>query len=88
MSSNMTARMYFEQGRHHFARREFDNAADHFQQAVNADPMYHDAHRYLAETFERLGYRHRARKAWEGLQRITQDSEQQTEIAKRLENLA
>jgi Tfp pilus assembly protein PilF len=86
-SGNLTARMYFEQGRQGFSRREFDEASDNFRKAVDADPMFREAHQYLAETYEKLGYRHRARKAWEGLLRLTHDAGQQEEIHRRINSL-
>jgi Tfp pilus assembly protein PilF len=80
--------MYFDQGRSLFVKREYDAAADQFQLAVERDPKYGEAHRYLAETFEKLGYRHRAKKAWETLLRITADVSQVKEIKDRLAALA
>lgn len=87
-SADLTARMHFDQGRQQFAKQEYDAAADLFRLATVADPKYAEAHRYLAETFEKLGYRHRARKAWEALLRITTDAQQQKEIKDRLAALA
>jgi len=86
-SADINARMYFDQGRASFARREYDQAADLFTRAVQADPKYGEAQRYLAESYEKLGYRHRARKAWEALLRITTDKAQQKEINDRLSAL-
>jgi len=83
----MKARMCFDQGRQSFASRDFDDACDNFKNAVTADPMFTEAHRYLAESYEKLGYRHRSRKAWEGLLRITRDPEQQKDIKQRINNL-
>lgn len=83
----MSARMYFEQGRQSFAARDFDAACDLFRQAVMTDPMFEEAHRYLAEGYEKLGYRHRARKAWEALLRVTNDPTRQKDIVRRLEAL-
>jgi tetratricopeptide (TPR) repeat protein len=79
--------MHFDQGRQNYARRDYDNASDYFKRAVNTDPMFHEAHRYLAEAYEKLGYRHRARKAWEALLRITKGSEEQQEIQQRISEL-
>jgi Tfp pilus assembly protein PilF len=79
--------MYFEQGRQSFASRDFDAACDLFKQAVTTDPMYEEAHRYLAEAYEKLGYRHRAYKAWEALLRVTHDPARQKDIRQRLEAL-
>ncbi|MBN2081789.1 tetratricopeptide repeat protein [bacterium] len=86
-SNDMNARMLFEQGRQSFADRDFDNACDMFKQAVTVDPMFIEAHRYLAESYEKLGYRHRAKKAWEGLMRVTRDAEQQADIKQRIDAL-
>ena len=86
-SQDMTARMYFEQGRQSFSTRDFDTACDLFHQAVLNDPMYEEAHRYLAESYEKLGYRHRARKAWEALLRVTRDPAREKDIRQRLESL-
>jgi Tfp pilus assembly protein PilF len=86
-SVDLTARMHFDQGRTLFGRQEFDSAADQFKLAVERDPKFTEAHRYLAETFEKLGYRHRAKKAWEALLRISTDSGQQKEIKDRLAEL-
>ena len=86
-SADITARMNFDQGRTLFARREYDAAADQFRLAVEHDPKFGEAHRYLAETFEKLGYRHRAKKAWETLLRITTDPSQVKEIKDRLASL-
>jgi Tfp pilus assembly protein PilF len=83
-TSEVDAKMYFEQGRQKFGQRDFDGAADDFRRAVDTNPQLSDAHRYLAETFEKLGYRHRAKKAWEALLRITIEPERQQEINRRL----
>jgi Flp pilus assembly protein TadD len=83
-SNDLTARMYFDQGKQHFAQREYDQAADLFQRAATQDPKFSEAHRFLAETFEKLGYRHRARKAWEGLLRLTTEAAAKEEINRRL----
>jgi Tfp pilus assembly protein PilF len=87
-SNNMNARMLFDQGRQGFAARDYETACGLFRRAVTEDPMFSEAHRYLAETYEKLGYRHRARKAWEALLRVTRDAEQQEDIKRRLEALA
>ena len=87
-SDDMKARMCFDQGRQSFAARDFDNACDHFKNAVTSDPMFDEAHRYLAESYEKLGYRHRALKSWEGLLRITPDAEKQADIRKRIDSLS
>ena len=86
-SSDLNARMYFDQGRQSFSGRDFESACDQFKRAVDCDPMYHEAHRYLAESFEKLGYRNRARKAWEALLRITRDDSQLSDIRQRLQSL-
>lgn len=80
----MTARMYFDQGRQNYAQREYDTAADLFKKAIDTDPAFHEAHRYLAETYEKLGYRHRAVKAWETLLRVTTDPAAKEEVNQRL----
>lgn len=87
-STNMNARMLFDQGRQSFASRDFSTACEAFRRAIDADPMYVEAHRYLAESYEKLGYRHRARKAWEALLRLTRDPARQTEIKQRIEALS
>jgi tetratricopeptide (TPR) repeat protein len=87
-SEDMKARMCFDQGRQCFAVRDFDNACDHFKNAVTVDPMFSEAHRYLAESYEKLGYRRRACKCWEGLLRITQDAEKQGDIRQRIDGLS
>lgn len=83
-TSEVDAKMYFEQGRQKFGQRDYDGAADYFRRAVDANPQHTDSHRYLAEAYEKLGYRHRAKKAWEALLRITVDPERQQEINRRL----
>jgi len=87
-SINMNARMMFDQGRQSFASRDFSTACEAFRRAIDTDPMFVEAHRYLAESYEKLGYRHRARKAWEGLLRVTKDPAQQSEIKQRIEALS
>lgn len=83
-SSNLTARMYLDQGRASMQQEKFDEAADHFRRAVDTDPHFEEAHRFLAEAYERMGYAHRARKAWEGLLRITKDPQKQEEIREKI----
>ena len=86
-SNDLTARMYFDQGRQSFTRQDYNEAADHFRNAVIQDPMFEDAHRYLAESYSKIGYNHRARKAWETLLRIAKNEEQRVEIQKKLDEL-
>jgi Tfp pilus assembly protein PilF len=87
-STDMNARMMFDQGRQSFASRDYSTACEAFRRAIDTDPMYAEAHRYLAESYEKLGFRHRARKAWEALLRVTKDPSQQREIKQRIEALA
>ena len=86
-SADLTARMYFDQGRQQYGQQNYDSAADHFKHAVDQDPMFEEAHRYLAESYQKLGYSHRARKAYEALLRITTDEKIQQEIRARLNEL-
>ena len=86
-SDDLTARMYFDQGRKSFANQDYDSAADKFKLAVNQDPMFIEAHQYLAESFTKVGYRHRARKAWEALMRIVKNESQLAEIRQKLNEL-
>jgi Tfp pilus assembly protein PilF len=72
-SSDMTARMYFDQGEGAAKRDDHNAAQEFFRRAVDQDPMFGEAHQRLAETYEKLGYTHRAKKAWEALQRIAKD---------------
>jgi Tfp pilus assembly protein PilF len=84
----MNARMLFDQGRQGFAARDFSRACEAFRRAIDIDPMYLEAHRYLAESYEKLGFRHRARKAWEALLRITKEPAAQAEVKQRIEALS
>ena len=83
-SSNLTARMYFDQARDAYAQHSFNDAADLLRKAIETDPKYLEAHRYLAETYAKLGYEHRAKKAWEQLLRLTSDPAEQAEIKARM----
>jgi Tfp pilus assembly protein PilF len=83
-SSNLTARMYVDQGRAALQAEKLNDAADHFRMAVETDPQYEEAYRFLAETYEKLGYAHRARKAWESLLRITKDPKTQEQIREKI----
>jgi Tfp pilus assembly protein PilF len=73
-SGDLTARMYFDQAEAAVGRNDHNSAGEFFRKAVEQDPMFFEAHQRLAETYERLGYAHRAKKAWQGLQRIAKDS--------------
>ena len=86
-SSDLTARMYFDQGRQSFARQDYDGAADLMRKAVEQDPKYEDAHRYLAESYQKLGYQHRAKKAWEAMLRVCKSEAQRAEIQDKLNQL-
>jgi len=86
-SEDLTARMYFDQGRASFARQEYDEAADLMRKAVECDPLYEDAHRYLAESYHKLGYQHREKKAWEDLLRVCKSEQQRAEIQAKLNQL-
>ena len=86
-SSDLSARMYYDQGQTAFGRGDYSAAEDYFKKAVEADPQYHEAHRFLAESFEKQGFKRRALNAWERLSRITRDAEEQAEIKKRMEAL-
>ena len=83
-SSNLNARLSFDQGKTAYANNKFDDAADMFKAAVEADPRFFEAHRYLAESYEKLGYGHRAKKAWETLLRITTDPAEKADIEARM----
>ena len=79
--------MYFDQGRKSFASQDYDGAADKFKLATNHDPMFIEAHQYLAESFMKVGYRHRARKALEALLRIAKDEALVREVRQKLNEL-
>jgi hypothetical protein len=49
--------------------------------------MYVEAHQSLAETYEKLGYAHRAKKAWSALQRIARDPAVQEMCSQRIKAL-
>lgn len=83
-SSNLNARLSFDQGKTAYANNKYDDASDFFRAAVEADPRFAEAHRYLAESYEKLGYGHRARKAWEALLRITTDPAEMSDIQARI----
>lgn len=87
-SADLTARMHFDQARTLYSHQDYDGAADQFRMATERDPKFAEAFRYLAETYEKLGYRHRAKKTWEALLRITTDATQQKEIKDRLASLS
>jgi Tfp pilus assembly protein PilF len=72
-TNNLTAKMSYDQGVACFENRDFDTAADHFRNAVTVDAQFTEAHERLAESYEKLGYAHRARKAWEALSRVAKD---------------
>jgi Tfp pilus assembly protein PilF len=72
-SGNLTARMQYDQGVAAAQRGDHNSASEHFRLAVEQDPMYAEAHQALAETYEKLGYGHRAKKAWTALQRVAKD---------------
>ena len=72
-TNNLTAKMSYDQGQTAFGNGDFDAAADHFRNAVDTDAQYVEAHERLAESYEKLGYAHRAKKAWETLSRIAKD---------------
>ncbi len=72
-STDLTARMYFDQGRTSYMQADYGAAADHLKRAIETDPMYIEAHRYLGESYAKLGYSHRARKAFEALLRIAKE---------------
>jgi tetratricopeptide (TPR) repeat protein len=83
-SSNLNARLSFDQGKVAYANNKFDDAADFFRAAVEADPRFAEGHRYLAESYGKLGYAHRAKKAWEQLLRITTDPAEKADIEARM----
>ena len=86
-STDMTARMYFDQGEAAAKRDDHNAAQEYYRLAVERDPMFTQAQQRLAETFEKLGYTHRAKKAWEALQRIAKEPEQVALCSERLKAL-
>jgi Tfp pilus assembly protein PilF len=72
-TNNLTAKMSYDQGVACFDSSDFDTAADHFRNAVETDARFEEAHERLAEAYEKLGYAHRAKKAWEALSRVVKD---------------
>jgi tetratricopeptide (TPR) repeat protein len=83
-SSNLNARLSFDQGKSAYANNKFDDACNYFRAAVEADPRFAEAHRYLAESYEKQGFGHRAKKAWEALLRITTDPAEKADIEARI----
>lgn len=53
---NADASKYFAQGRERLKNFDVRGASEMFQQAVNADPTFAEAHSALAEAWSRLGY--------------------------------
>jgi hypothetical protein len=86
-SSDLKARMYYDQGDAAAKRDDHNSAQDYFRLAVEQDAMFGEAHQRLAETYEKLGYAHRARKAWQALQRIAKDPAQIALCSERLKAL-
>jgi Tfp pilus assembly protein PilF len=86
-SANLDARMSFDQGQSYFGKQEFDRAAEHYKVALGKDPHYVEAHQQLAEAYEKLGYAHRAKKAWEALIRVCRDPDIQETARQRMGKL-
>lgn len=84
-TNNLTAKMSYDQGLASFGSGDFDTAADHFRNAVTSDALFVEAHERLAESYEKLGYAHRARKAWEALSRVAKDPALLAKIKAKLE---
>jgi uncharacterized protein HemY len=87
-SSNLNARLNYDQGRTALEKNQYNEASEFFRQAVEADPRFVEAHKSLADAYERLGYAHRAKKALESLLRITTDPAEKSALEARLAQLS
>ncbi len=82
-----TVRAYFDLGLSHYNKGEFLKAAEQWRLAVEHDPKFVEAHRYLALAYERLGWKHKAKKQWEQYLKFETDPVAREKIQTRLRNL-
>jgi Tfp pilus assembly protein PilF len=80
----MAAKMSFDQGMNCMGSADYDTAADHFTNAAEADPHYEEAYEQLAAAYEKLGYAHRARKAWTRLSLIARSEAMKAKAKEKL----
>ncbi len=86
-SVDPTVRAYFDLALNHYNRGDFLKAADQWRLVLSRDPNFVDAHKYLALTYEKLGWQHRAKKQWQEYLKLEKDPVTRSNIEKRLANL-
>jgi len=82
-----TLRTYFDLGLNFYNRGEFLKAAEQWKLAINEEPGFADAHKYLALAYERLGWKHKAKKQWLEYLKVERDAEARNRVQQRLSRL-
>ncbi len=86
-SSDPSVMAYFELGLTHYNRGDYLKAADQWRLVLSRDPKFADAHKYLALTYEKLGWKHKAKKAWQDYLKLEKDPVARTNVEDRISKL-
>ena len=82
-----TTKTYFEMGMTHYNRGDYLRAAEQWKLVVKDDPSFAAGHRYLALAYEKLDWRHKAKKRWEVYLKVETNEIARAQIAERLKRL-
>jgi len=84
---NPNVEAYFKQGMDYYNRGDFLRATEQWKLAVQTAPDFVDGHKYLALAYEKLGWKHKARKQWERYLSIETDARARRQVEERLKQL-
>lgn len=77
-------RAYFELGLTHYNRGDYLKASEQWRLVLQHDPTSVQAHKYLALTYEKLGWKHKAKKQWQEYLKLEKDPVAKSMVEKRL----
>lgn len=78
---------YFELGLSYYNRGDFLRATEQWKLAIQSAPDFADGHKYLALAYEKLGWKHKARRQWERYLKIESDERSRKQVEDRLKQL-
>jgi Tfp pilus assembly protein PilF len=87
VETNPSVKAYFDLGMSHYNRGDYLRASEQWKLAINQDPTYAAAHRYLALAYEKLKWNHKAKKQWETYLKVETNEVAKAQIIERMKAL-
>lgn len=82
-----SAQATYRMGLEFYNRQQYLEASDQWTQTIDMAPNFRPVRRYLALSYEKLGWKRKAARQWEYYLRSETDPKMREQVQKRLESL-